>query len=482
MKQKIKLPIWTLSGLLAFATTSCKKPNIKGEEISVQQVSVAFNAKDGQVKIPDGENSYSKNAATVDVPLEIKLSDAAPAIFDIGITVNTDTVAAMIANNTLSDAVLLSQENFTLPYLVTVPFGAETASFSLKVNLSAFEKNYGKKLAVAVQLSGPTKNNMLDATKRIVVVLISTTDIIPVNQIHYVYFQDAGKTINVPDVKVKNYAVGPGTLQVPVSVSYTSTAGKSFYLHVKPNADTLSRLIAAGGLPGVEALNAADFTLPDSIAFKDFNNSLSFPVNISLSALLQHAGKKVALALDLTDPSVFKLDSTKRTLIVVADPGGLKYNPYSGTALPLSAAVGSPVTIKAADFDLGGEGWGYHDNDPANRGGTYRMQEGVDVENNGGNIGFTANGEWLKYTVESPVDGDYDVGIALSTPNSPGNVHLEVDDVNQTGQIPFTNTGGWSNWNYVHGTIHLTPGKHLVKFVWEAGDTNLKDFVYTRKN
>lgn len=484
MINTIKFPLATLLvSYLAVMAVSCKKPDIKGEEITVQQVGVAFKSDNGLMKIPTGDSSYTKNDATVDIPLTIRLSDAAPSRFDIGVTVNADTVANMIADNRIPDGVLLEQEAYSLPNLVNVPFGREEATFTLKVNLASFEKYYGKTLALAVELTDPTKNNKLDAAKKIVVVQINTTSIVPVDQIHYVYYPDNGKSIQVPAVRGKNYTVGPGTLQVPVNVSYTSSAGPSFYLRVKPNMDTIAKLLAANGLPGTETLTAADFSLPDSISFKDFNNSLSFPVTVKLAALLAHPGKKVALAVDITDPSIYKIDTTKKTMVIVVDASGLKYNPYSGTALQLPAGAGASVTIKAADFDLGGEGWGYHETTDNNIPGTYRPNEGVDIEGNGANIGFTADGEWLNYSVEAPSEGDYDIAIAITTPNGGDRgLHIEVDDVNQTGRIPFTSTGGWGNWVYLHGNLHLTPGKHLVKFVWETGDTNLRDFIFTRKN
>ncbi|SEW52977.1 carbohydrate-binding protein [Chitinophaga arvensicola] len=482
MINNIKYPLWMLLSYLAVTTVSCKKPDIKGEDITVKQVGVAFKSDGGQLKIPLGDSSYTKTTTTVDIPLKILLSDAAPARFDIGITVNPDTVAGMIASNAIPDGVLLAQEDYSLPNLVNVPFGQQEAAFTLKVNLATFEKYYGQTLAVAVELTNPTKNNQLDPAKKIVVVQINTTSIVPIDQIHYVYYPDAGKSIQVPALRTKNYTLGNGTIQVPLAVSYTSSAGKSFYLRVKPNQDTIAKLLAENALPGVAALTAADLVLPDSIAFKDFNNSLNFPVTVKLAAFAAHAGKKLALALDLYDPSVYKIDTTRNTLIVILDPEGLKYNPYSGTPLQLPAAIGATAMIKAADFDLGGEGWGYHDNDEANRGGTYRTSEGVDIEGNGANIGFTAPGEWLKYTVESQVEGDFDIAINITTPGTTGNVHIEVDGVNQTGSIPYTPTGGWDKYMYIHGTVHFTPGKHLVKFVWEAGDTNLRDFIFTRKN
>lgn len=471
-----------LLSYFAATTVSCKKPDIKGEEITVQQVGVAFKSNDGQVKIPAGDSSYTKTSTTVDIPLRIALSDAAPARFDIGITVNADTVNGMIARDAIPDGVLLGQEDYVLPNLINVPFGQQEAVFMLKVNLATFEKYYGQTLAVAVELTNPTKSNKLDETKKIVVVQINTTSIVPIDQIHYAYFADAGKKTEVPAARNKNYTVGIGVIQVPLTVSYTSTAGKSFYLRVKPNQDTLAKLVAENALPGTEILTADDLILPDSIAFKDFNNSISFPLTVKLAALTRYAGKKVALAIDLTEPSIYKVDTTRNTMVVVLDATGLQYNPYSGTPLQLPAGIGASVNLKAADFDLGGEGWGYHDNDDTNRGGTYRTSEGVDIEGGGENIGFTAPGEWLQYTVESPVTGDYDMAINITTPNTTGSVRIEVDGVNQTGSVPYTPTGGWGNYVYIHTTLHFTPGKHLVRFVWEAGDTNLRGYIFTRKN
>ncbi|HEY9262927.1 hypothetical protein, partial [Chitinophaga sp.] len=237
-----KFPLWTLLAFLTATVVSCKKPDIKGEEITVQQVNVSF--RDTDVKIPMGDSSYSKTAGTVDIPLRILLSDAAPSRFNVGVTVNNDTINQMIANNTLPDAVLLAQENYTLPTLVDVPFGQDHAEFTLKVDLAIFEKYYGQTLALGIELTEPTKQNKLDGTKKIVVVQISTTGIVPIDQIHYVYFTDAGKTINAPIERPKNYTMTPGVLQVPLNVSYTSTAGTGFYLKLSPNQDTVAKLIA----------------------------------------------------------------------------------------------------------------------------------------------------------------------------------------------------------------------------------------------
>lgn len=469
--------------LLLAAMYSCEKKDIKGEEINVQKVSVALQSNNGMLMVPVADTGYVKEAFTVDIPLTVKLSDAAPSIFDIGVSVNNDTITNLIAQGALENAVLLQPEDYSLPYRITVPFGSENAFFKLKVNLGTFEKYYGQRLALAVELKDPTKNNSLEEGKKTVIVQINTTAIVPVDQIHYVYFTDFGKRIDVPVEKPKNYVVGNGIVQVPLSVSYTSSAGKSFYLKVTPNLDTVPKLIASGALPNTVALTGGGFALPDSITFRDFNNTLSFPVNVNLANFTANPGKKVALAVDLVQPSMYKIDSARRTIVVLVDADGLKYNPYLGVPFLLPASIGASgsITIKAADFDLGGEGWGYHDNDPNNQPGTYRPNEGVDIEGNGNNIGFTGGGEWMKYTVEAPADGEWDFAIGIASPNNDQKMHVEVDDENQTGSIAIPNTGDWQKYTYVHTTIKMKAGRHLVKFVFETGGANLKDYVLYRK-
>ncbi len=67
-------------------------------------------------------------------------------------------------------------------------------------------------------------------------------------------------------------------------------------------------------------------------------------------------------------------------------------------------AVTLPGRLEAENYDLGGEGVAYHDNEPANLGGAYRTTEGVDVESAGGvtNVGYIRSNEWTEYTVNVP--------------------------------------------------------------------------------
>src|SRR5262249_39041069 len=84
--------------------------------------------------------------------------------------------------------------------------------------------------------------------------------------------------------------------------------------------------------------------------------------------------------------------SPSRTIKVISGEA-----PFTG----LPQAV--PGTIQAEDFDGGGEGTAYHDSDTSNNGNQYRATA-VDIENcadagGGYNVGWTAGGEWLNYTL-----------------------------------------------------------------------------------
>lgn len=80
--------------------------------------------------------------------------------------------------------------------------------------------------------------------------------------------------------------------------------------------------------------------------------------------------------------------------------------PYGGSPREV------PGVIEAEDYNLGGQGKGYSDSDPANTQGKYRPDEGVDIESySSGNysIGNTNSGEFTNYTIDVITAGIYDI-------------------------------------------------------------------------
>ncbi|WP_426452690.1 carbohydrate-binding protein [Paenibacillus sp. S-38] len=127
-----------------------------------------------------------------------------------------------------------------------------------------------------------------------------------------------------------------------------------------------------------------------------------------------------------------------------------------------------PGVIEAAHFNSGGEGTGYHDTTPENSGGVYRAGEGVDLRassQEGWSVSGTESGEWLKYNVEVPEAGTYQVGVRTAAEAGGGRIRLWLDDARElTGVIDIPAAGGKDTWSTVDlGDIQLPAGKHKLK-------------------
>jgi PKD repeat protein len=143
-----------------------------------------------------------------------------------------------------------------------------------------------------------------------------------------------------------------------------------------------------------------------------------------------------------------------------------------------------PGTIQAEDFDGGGEGVAYHDTDISNNGGQYRTTS-VDIENTGDtgggyNVGWTASGEWLKYTVNATVDGIYSISARAASPNNGTLIHVEIDGQNVTGSMAVTNTGNWQIYQTLTKTnISISAGQHQVQLSEDTGGGNYNYLIFT---
>jgi Subtilase family/Carbohydrate binding module (family 6) len=173
------------------------------------------------------------------------------------------------------------------------------------------------------------------------------------------------------------------------------------------------------------------------------------------------------------------LDAGVHRLRVIVDQAGpwgvvgnLNYLRISEfTAAPV--ANDSPaLLIEAEDFDISGAGESYGDTSPGNDGGEYRNTD-VDIERTadgggGYNVGWTAAGEWLQYTIDIPSEGWHAVDVRLASPGGGGRFHLEVDGANQTGALTVPGTGGWQLWQTVTVDVWLRAGRQRVRIVFDS--------------
>lgn len=162
--------------------------------------------------------------------------------------------------------------------------------------------------------------------------------------------------------------------------------------------------------------------------------------------------------------------------------------PFKG---PHIISAEKPYILPLRDFDVGGEGYGFHESDAgSSTGNNYRKDNGdgnsvsVDIEN-GYSIGYTNNGEWLLYTVEVLDAGTYNVRLNASGGGGPGAFHIEVDGEDKTGEIEVPNIGAWSNWTWYPEAapleIYLPEGKQKIKFVIDRAGYNIVELKFEYK-
>ena len=147
-------------------------------------------------------------------------------------------------------------------------------------------------------------------------------------------------------------------------------------------------------------------------------------------------------------------------------------SPYSGTAINL------PGKIETENYDLGGEGLAFHDTENTNQGGAFRT-DGVDIEATtdagaGYNIGYTADGEWLKYMVNVTAAGTYSFDFRTASTGATSAIRLEVDGIDVTGTVILPNTGAWQTWaTTTVSNVNLTTGAHTIRLFIVTGGFNI---------
>jgi hypothetical protein len=161
---------------------------------------------------------------------------------------------------------------------------------------------------------------------------------------------------------------------------------------------------------------------------------------------------------------------TKALVITINNP--TTSTPYGGTAWKI------PGTIEAENYDDGGEGVAYHDLDATNQGGQQRTNQGVDIELTGDvtgtyNVGWTAAGEWMKYTVNVATSGTYALQARVSSPNAGKSFHVEIDG-NIVVTIAVPTTGGWQTYQTVTVTTpSITAGNHTLRIFMDTDGFNI---------
>lgn len=179
--------------------------------------------------------------------------------------------------------------------------------------------------------------------------------------------------------------------------------------------------------------------------------------------------------------------NNQSSYVTIGDPKGLIFRiawntpvsngyagtPYSGTP----AAV--PGSVYASNYDKGGQGVAYSVSSVNGSANSYRT-DGVDLEtstdssSNGYNLGWTAAGQWFKYTINAATTGKYTVNFRVASQSGGGTFHLlDENGNNLTGIVTAPSTGGWQTWTTVAGSATLSAGKHVIQVVQDSAGFNL---------
>ena len=153
-----------------------------------------------------------------------------------------------------------------------------------------------------------------------------------------------------------------------------------------------------------------------------------------------------------------------QTLTLAEDNGGWNLNhmtfaltngPYGGTATAI------PGTVQAESYDTGGEGLGYHVLSVGNGAG-YRT-DSVDIEacsEGGYDIGWTAAGQWMRYTVNAATAKTYTITFRIATSSAVTDAfHLSNSGgTNLSGNVNLPASGGTGTWTTATATVTLPAG------------------------
>jgi len=150
--------------------------------------------------------------------------------------------------------------------------------------------------------------------------------------------------------------------------------------------------------------------------------------------------------------------------------------PYGGTA----AAI--PGTVYADAYDTGGSNVGYSvssvngtDNGWRSTGDGVDLEACSDTTNNGADVGWSAAGQWFRYTVNVATAGTYKVSFRVANGSS-SSASLDLQNsggTNLSGTVTVPATGGWATWTTVTANVTLPAGQQVLEVYQGSANFNL---------
>jgi hypothetical protein len=176
------------------------------------------------------------------------------------------------------------------------------------------------------------------------------------------------------------------------------------------------------------------------------------------------------------------LTSTTNVSLTVTSSGSGTEGPYGGTP----AAI--PGTVMAENYDTGGQGVGYDVSSVNGTDNGYRS-DGVDLETatspaTGNDLGWTASGQWFRYTVNVATAGTYTVSFLVAAPSAvTDGFHISNSSgTNLSGSVNVPETGGWQTWATATATVTLPAGVQTLTVDQDNAGWNIDSLVFALKS
>lgn len=145
-----------------------------------------------------------------------------------------------------------------------------------------------------------------------------------------------------------------------------------------------------------------------------------------------------------------------------------------------------PATLAASDYDLGGAAIAFNALSVNGTANGYRA-DGVDLEASGDadgglDLGWTASGQWFRYSVKAPSAGVYKVSLRVSSPAGARHAFHVADAAGRdlSGAIDVPATNGWQAWTTVTAKVRLVRGVQVLGLMQDASGWNLHTFSFAQ--
>ena len=228
----------------------------------------------------------------------------------------------------------------------------------------------------------------------------------------------------------------------------------------------------------------------DHVAFSLGGTALGNGIYSSVTATWNLSWGASALGRQTITATAYGNDAqtATRTVAVVVGTAGT----YGNAGAPWSAGPDT-LRLEAENFDDGGEGVAYHDLDSRQGNSTVRSgstANEVDLvaiaagaDSPGLKVGYTAAGEWLRYTLTVPATARYNLRlrVANGTGGTSANaITLRWKGAGVAGPLSVPSTGGWDTFIDLDVPgVELSAGIDLLQVDCAAGGFDLNWFELT---